>query len=425
MLGCRLFAVLIGVMVTIVGCQPSPPTHAELSGAWLQTQDGHQQGVVLHPDGDLSLVGIANEQGERWQYDAQSQRLILITDSTLQSETHIVEYDIQSFSQAQFTLVGDGRMAGEFARADEQLAVISGDVTYHQRMALSPRAMLTVVLNDVSLADAPAKQMASYAVALNGKQVPVPFKLALMKSQVEAGHRYSIRASIHVDDKLLFTSTRHYGVEPMQSGSVQVEVEPVQRRKPTLNERSQQTFYGELVCADCPNGPVHLGLEADNTFLMLDSAGKHASFGGWKQQGPVLTLTASDGQSYWFRRHQNGLEPLLAAGSAKLPAPPLLLDAPMPSLDLAIQLIGDYRYMADAAVFQECVTGKRWPVAQDQGGLRLEQAYMQNRAGPGEPLHMTVAGKLKVLPGMEEGSEVETLIVSELVNVADQDTTCD
>lgn len=114
-----------------------------------------------------------------------------------------------------------------------------------------------------------------------------------------------------------------------------------------------------------------------------------------------------------------------------------LTGAPQDNLDIALEALngatsgqrvtnaplrtlhGEYRYVADAAVFTECASGKRYPVAYSEGGAELERAFLaaeRPSAGDGlpQPLLMTVTGTLQDGPGMEEGTVVEQLFVQTL-----------
>lgn len=91
-------------------------------------------------------------------------------------------------------------------------ASVTGEVFYLQRMALPPQAVLSVTLQDVSLADAPSIELARQQGTVNG-QVPLPFKLDYNTQQVDPRHRYSVSARIELDGRLLFISTQHYGVK--------------------------------------------------------------------------------------------------------------------------------------------------------------------------------------------------------------------
>ena len=91
-------------------------------------------------------------------------------------------------------------------------AALDGEVFYLQRIALPPTATLSVTLQDVSLADAPAVTLAKQQGPVNG-QVPLPFHLNYDPAQVKPGHRYSVSARIEHEGKLLFISTEHHGVQ--------------------------------------------------------------------------------------------------------------------------------------------------------------------------------------------------------------------
>lgn len=90
-------------------------------------------------------------------------------------------------------------------------ASLDGEVFYLQRIALPATAILSVSLQDISLADAPAKVIDEQRGPVKG-QVPLPFHLSYDPAKVEANHRYSINARIEVDGKLLFITTENHAV---------------------------------------------------------------------------------------------------------------------------------------------------------------------------------------------------------------------
>ena len=91
-------------------------------------------------------------------------------------------------------------------------ASLDGEVFYLQRIALPPTATLSVSLQDVSLADAPAVTLANQSGPVKG-QVPLPFHLSYDPAQVKPGHRYAVSARIELDGRLLFITTEHHGVQ--------------------------------------------------------------------------------------------------------------------------------------------------------------------------------------------------------------------
>ncbi len=83
---------------------------------------------------------------------------------------------------------------------------------YLQRIALPPSATLSVSLQDVSLADAPAVVLDEQKGPVKG-QVPLPFHLSYDPAQVKPGHRYSVSARIEVNGELMFITTENHAVQ--------------------------------------------------------------------------------------------------------------------------------------------------------------------------------------------------------------------
>lgn len=90
--------------------------------------------------------------------------------------------------------------------------VVSGTVTYRQRVALPANAVLYVRLLDVSRADAPAITVAEDRIDMAGKQVPVSFEFAYDRVKIQERNRYVMRAEIRDGDRLLFTTDTSYPV---------------------------------------------------------------------------------------------------------------------------------------------------------------------------------------------------------------------
>ena len=91
-------------------------------------------------------------------------------------------------------------------------ASLDGEVFYLQRIALPPTATLSVSLQDVSLADAPAVVLDEQKGPVKG-QVPLAFHLSYDPAQVKPGHRYSVSARIEVNAELMFITTENHAVQ--------------------------------------------------------------------------------------------------------------------------------------------------------------------------------------------------------------------
>ncbi len=96
---------------------------------------------------------------------------------------------------------------------------IVGTVTYRQRVALPPDAIVEVRLQDTSRADASARTLGHAIIPTAGAQVPIPFRIEYDPAAINPSHSYSVRATITVGDRLLFTSTTAYPVLTQGGGN--------------------------------------------------------------------------------------------------------------------------------------------------------------------------------------------------------------
>ena len=117
--------------------------------------------------------------------------------------------------------------------AEAKPDTVSGMVSYLSRIALPASAIIEVKLQDVSLADAPAKVIAKEEIALGERQVPVPFELKFDPEKIDAKHMYAVSASILVNGELRFVSDEAYPVLTRGNAAhVEVIVKPVTRSTP-------------------------------------------------------------------------------------------------------------------------------------------------------------------------------------------------
>jgi uncharacterized lipoprotein YbaY/heat shock protein HslJ len=82
---------------------------------------------------------------------------------------------------------------------------IKGTATYRERMALPPGAVFEAVIEDVSRADAKAETIAQTRVPSPGNP-PITFTIVYDPAKILPDRRYAVRATILVDEKLLFTT---------------------------------------------------------------------------------------------------------------------------------------------------------------------------------------------------------------------------
>jgi putative lipoprotein len=93
----------------------------------------------------------------------------------------------------------------------ERTVAVTGSIAHRERIALPPTAQIEVRLDDVSLADAPATNMATQSFASEGRQAPFAFTLTVDRADIDPRHSYAVSARItDADGKLMFiTDTRN------------------------------------------------------------------------------------------------------------------------------------------------------------------------------------------------------------------------
>jgi uncharacterized lipoprotein YbaY len=87
---------------------------------------------------------------------------------------------------------------------------VTGTLTYLERIALPENAEISVQLQDVSRADAPAIIIGEEKFLSGGKQVPFPFEVKYDPAEIIENHNYVVRGEIRVDGTLVFTTTQAY-----------------------------------------------------------------------------------------------------------------------------------------------------------------------------------------------------------------------
>jgi putative lipoprotein len=102
-------------------------------------------------------------------------------------------------------------LASPLSMAGGEPGAVTGTVTYRERIALTPEALVEVQLLDVSVADASAKLIAEQTIRPQ-HQVPIPFELIYDPAEIDERFTYVVRATIRERGRLMFTTDRSYRV---------------------------------------------------------------------------------------------------------------------------------------------------------------------------------------------------------------------
>lgn len=94
-----------------------------------------------------------------------------------------------------------------------EVLVLTGTALYRERIAMPARAVLTVQLQNISRANAPAQVVAQTRQAFGNLQVPLAYRLEVPRAALDPRMRYALRATVRVDGELHFSTTQ---VHPVQ-----------------------------------------------------------------------------------------------------------------------------------------------------------------------------------------------------------------
>jgi uncharacterized lipoprotein YbaY/heat shock protein HslJ len=316
-----------------------------------------------------------------------------------------------------------------------QSGKVSGTVAYRERIAMPPDAVIEVVLEDVSRMDAPATVLGSVTIEHPGN-VPVAFEIPYDPKTIDERYTYSVRARIVVGGRLRWVSDTVNPVLTRGAGeSVNIMLTAAGSDQGAAARTSPlgdlpATFTGTVPCASCPGIEMHVDLFADQTFYLRrtyleQEPGRFDDVGRWvlSPGGDVLTLHGGgESPSSFTIVSPNEIRLRSVTGEeieSELPYELTRADAFAP-IEPELALRGMYRYMADAAVLRECLTGRNHQV-QGEGAAVLEAAYLEARGEPGDELLVEVEGQLAMREGMEGGPR-PTVLVRRLIRITPRES---
>jgi len=111
--------------------------------------------------------------------------------------------------------------------ADDALSLLDTEIYYTQEIILPEGAKLEVRLEDISKMDVASEVISNTTREVKSKP-PYALQIAFPTELIKVNHRYGLRASIKLDDKLLFISTYH--INPFEVGiasPIKIKVDPV------------------------------------------------------------------------------------------------------------------------------------------------------------------------------------------------------
>ena len=184
------------------------------------------------------------------------------------------------------------------------------------------------------------------------------------------------------------------------------------------------TFAGDIPCADCPAQRMVVSLRADGMFMLRRTyigveAGKDKQvhdLGRWvlSQDGARLILQGCTETPLQFVIKSSSVLRMLSNEGNEIQSRlnyELVRSDSYDPIEVRMPLRGMFSYLADGPSLTECVTGHRFPVAQEEDYVTVERAYMALRPAPGEPIIIEMEGRLTRRPIGERGVLTEAIVV--------------
>lgn len=321
---------------------------------------------------------------------------------------------------------------------------VTGVASYRERIAMPPGVEFEAVLEDVSRADAPAVVIGLTRIPDAGNP-PYRFSIEFDPARIDPTRSYAVRASLRHEGALLFTTdTSHPVLTRGAPSEVEItlirvdgdragaapagETRPMPRPDAGLPAqrigahglRLPASFTGTLPCADCPGVDHHLDLWPGQVFhLRREWLGEpprvRGEVGRWYVDAARDALVLYGSAEAPIQFQITGPDALRLLD---LDGQPIASDLPygleslgqLAPVEIALPLVGEFIYFADAPRFRDCVTGRSYPVAMEADYLALERAYSAARPAPAVPVIAVIEGVLAEREGME-GGMVRSVVV--------------
>ncbi len=108
-------------------------------------------------------------------------------------------------NQSLVTLLLVSTLSSCATHAPSKNSFITGQASFRERIAVQPETRFEALLQDVSLADAPAVNLGNFVIE-NAGNPPYAFSIAYNPADIKPGHRYTVRATLKNGDFLIFTT---------------------------------------------------------------------------------------------------------------------------------------------------------------------------------------------------------------------------
>lgn len=316
------------------------------------------------------------------------------------------------------------------ADADAAEGRLTGRVAFRDTGAVPPDAIVQVVLAEVNRGGGGAARALGVATLDRLDGPPYGFDIRYDPAGIRPEGTYVLRAELSSGGQIVYRSR---GLLPVLTGGAGTEatlwlarIDPVPAETPGLDLPA--SFTGTLPCKDCKDVQYTLNLWPDRVFYLRRTwEGKDMrrdAIGRWSVDPAtdLLTLHGAENDLQFELLAPDRLRRV--PGSAALPPGEHTLAATrtFEAFDPVLPLRGLVTWGDDRATIVECLTGRRYPVAEDGDYNALEHAYLAAGAEPGSPLMASFDGA--ILQGRRPERGRGEVVVERFVGVWPEET-CD
>lgn len=215
----------------------------------MQVKDGKATEIGVHSIGDRSPVIATIFEGNQIKVD-------FITQGPDQPFCCGTLRMLAFFKQegAQLTVTDQKELGnlGPNGETPGQPLFVSGTVTYRERIAMPPNAVVKVQVADISKADAPAEVIGEQVID-NPGNVPVAFRVPYDASKIVDNNTYAVSARIDVDGKLMWINTQRYTV--ITNGNPTSDIEVLVERVGQAAQAAPTTASETPAATETPAAP--------------------------------------------------------------------------------------------------------------------------------------------------------------------------
>ena len=189
-------------------------------------------------------------------------------------------------------------------------ATVTGTVTYREKIALPTEGVvITVKVEDVSRADAPAVTIGEQIIENPAHQIPIPFEIEYNPDDIDERYTYAMRVRIEVDGELWFINTTRHQVitRGFPTSNVEAILEKVGPRETATLEDTTWVleYFGESEAIGICCSDVYLKTLIKNTEITIEfkraegqfsgTAGCNHYFGSYEVTGNNLSISGPIG----------------------------------------------------------------------------------------------------------------------------------